>query len=301
MFRLTRLPKSSKRGLRWLGTLATLALVSSVAGASAIAEEVSLPSSRATRWLEVRRIEGDVTYQGRDREVSPVALGDRLTQTGERLTTGADSTALLALDDGIGFARVTEETEMEVTQMDVAGQGKITRLSVPRGNVTLQIRRFTDPNSRLEVETPAGIAGVRGTVFGVGVGPSGKMAVATREGAVAAIAQDQTVLVEDGFYSLIEPGQPPTPARALTGSLELEVTQLATVNASSAESGGRIVGRVDPVNAVYLNGEAIETDLDGNFDRVFPIRADFRLDVVVRSPLGGEKRYELCCLIPKGE
>ncbi|MEO0801532.1 MAG: FecR family protein [Cyanobacteria bacterium J06642_2] len=303
MFWLTQTSSRLSRSAR-VSLWAALALGGAIAGSSVLAapDEVTLPSSRATRWLEVRRVEGEVTHQGRDLEVSPAILGERLTQTGERLTTGAQSSALLAFDDGIGFARVTEETEMAVTQMDVsAGQGKITRLSVPRGNVTLQIRRFTNPNSRLEVETPAGIAGVRGTVFGIGVSPTGKMAVATQEGAVAAIAQEQTVLVEDGFYSLVVPGQPPTPPRELTGSLELEVEQLGTVEPDSTEAGGRIVGRVDPVNAVYLNGEAIEIGLDGNFDNVFPIRDDFRLDVVVRSPLGGEERYELCCLIPKGE
>ncbi|MEO1134043.1 MAG: FecR domain-containing protein [Cyanobacteria bacterium J06639_1] len=265
-------------------------------------DEVRLPASQATRWLEVRKVEGEVSYQPHDFDIAPATAGDRLTQTGDRLITGAKSASLLAFDNGIGFARVTESTEMTVAELEVAGnQARITRLTVPRGNVTLQIRRFTNPNSRLEVETPAGIAGVRGTVFGVGVSPAGKMAVATQDGAVDAIAQGETILVEKGFYSLVVPGQPPTPPQKLTGSLELEVEVLGTVDPTDSDAGGRIVGRVDPVNAVFLDGDPVETTLDGRFDRVFPIRADFKLEVIVRSPLGGEKQYELCCLIPKGE
>lgn len=283
---------------------AVLIVASSIAGALTVAaqEDIRIPASRSTRWLEIRKADGEVTYQRRDREASAAAVGNRLTQAGDRLTTGVKSSSLLAFDNGIGFARVTESTEMTVAELEVANhQGRITRLSVPRGNVTLQIRRFTNPNSRLEVETPAGIAGVRGTVFGVGVSPAGKMAVATQSGAVDAIAQGETVLVNQGFYSLIVPGQPPTPPRELTGSLALEIEVLETVDPTDIAAGGRIVGRVDPVNAVYLEGEAIETALDGSFDRVFPVREDFKLDVVVRSPLGGEKSYELCCSIPRGE
>jgi hypothetical protein len=66
--------------------------------------------------------------------------------------------------------------------------GRITRLLVPRGQVRLQLRPFTNPGSRMEIETPAGTSGVRGTEFGLNVQPDGKMAIATLEGSVATSA-----------------------------------------------------------------------------------------------------------------
>jgi hypothetical protein len=44
----------------------------------------------------------------------------------------------------------------------------------------------------LEISSPSGVAGVRGTVFGVAVDPKGKTGISTLEGAVATTAKGQT-------------------------------------------------------------------------------------------------------------
>jgi FecR protein len=241
----------------------------------ALARDIQLPSSR---WVEVRQIRGTVIYQGR-----PAKVGDRLRVSGEQITTGRGSSAVLAVDSGIATINVAENTTLQVKGLAIAANGgRVTLLSVPRGQARVQARRMSNPSSRLELSTPSGVAGVRGTEFGVGVGPGGKTGISTLEGVVAANAKGQTVTVNGGYSSLVFPGDPPTPPR-------LTQEKLSAVSKDRV----RLVCQVDPLNLVFLNDQPLEMDRNGNIDTIVSLSADYRFRLVIRSPLGGEKSYEL--------
>ncbi|HEY9694657.1 MAG TPA: FecR domain-containing protein [Oculatellaceae cyanobacterium] len=262
------------------------------------APDLSLPSSRATRSLTLREISGKVTYQPKGGSSRTARVGDRLQNIGDQIVTGKRSQAVLAFDDNIGSVRIIEDTVLQIRNLQVARNGgRITLLSVPRGLARLQLRRFTNSNSRLEIQTPAGVAGVRGTEFGVSVTPSGKTVVATESGAVATSAQGKTVLVKPGFYSLVIPGQAPTPPQANTGDLRLNVQVLQAVNtpnsSSNASTQAKIVAQINPVNSIFIDNTIIDTTVEGKIDATVPLAPNRHLNVVVRNPLGQEQTYDL--------
>jgi len=122
---------------------------------------------RSDRWLRISAISGDVEYfRNSTRKVAEV--GDFLTAPGEGVRTGANASCVVEVDNGVGTIRLNEHTELTIRALDFAADnGQITRLTVPYGNVILNLRRFTHRGSELEIETPSGVSGVRGTEFGL--------------------------------------------------------------------------------------------------------------------------------------
>ncbi|HAZ45662.1 MAG TPA: iron dicitrate transport regulator FecR [Cyanobacteria bacterium UBA11369] len=246
-----------------------------------LARDIQLPASR---FVEVRQIRGTVTYQGR-----PARVGDRLTRSGQQISTGRQSSAVLAVDSGIARINVAELTTVQVQGLSIANGGRITRLSVPRGQARIQARPLTNPNSRLEISSPAGVTGVRGTEFGVGVGPGGKTGVSTLEGAVATTAKGRTVTVNGGYSSLVFPGDPPTPPKLTQENLKYELISLSAIDRNRV----RLICTVDPLNLVFLNDQPLEMDKTGKIDTVLPMPANSDYRLVIRTPLGNQESHEI--------
>ena len=264
-----------------------------LAGCVAQAAPSDVTLRRPSRWLEVTTLSGEVTFDSSQEDLRPAQLGDRLIALGESLSTGPAAAARLGLDAGIGSLSVRSNTELEVAELQThPSGGRITRLTVPRGQVNFQIRRFTHSTSSLTIETPAGIAGVRGTNFGVGVDDSGITTVATTAGSVAASAQGVTVVVNDGFFSTIVPGEPPSPPQQIgTTNLRVGVRRLEVLDLPSGDRGVRITGVVHPINSITINGITLETDETGSFGPTeIPLEGN-RLNVTVSSPVWGERIY----------
>ncbi|MBD2156917.1 FecR domain-containing protein [Leptolyngbya sp. FACHB-16] len=243
---------------------------------------------RVDRWLEVRELSGNVSYH-HGQTTRPARPQDRLSAIGDTITTGRNSAANLVIDTGMGSVQVAEATTVRVQQLDTASDGgRITRLRVTGGQVRLQVRRLTNPSSTLEIETPAGISGVRGTVFGIGVQPDGKTGVATLEGQVVAMAQGEQVPISGGLQSLVVPGSPPTPPTPLREDPRLDLRLLASINSRTA----RIAGQIDPVNLLLIDQEPQTVDLTGQFDLQVPF-SNRRLVATVITPLGSRREYQL--------
>jgi Tfp pilus assembly protein PilF len=254
------------------------------------AKDISLPNNRQTRWLEIRNFTSQVTYQAVRDKSRKAKVGDRLAKIGDRLTTAKRSQATLVFDDGMGSVKVTEDTILQIKRMQTtANGGRVTLLSVPKGLARLQIRRFKNSNSRLQIQTPAGVAGVRGTEFGVGVDPKGKTLVATYSGLVTASAQGKTVEVNPGFFSVIVPGEPPTNPQPIEKEACLNVKTLTELDSGKA----RLVAEVKPSSMVFVDGQAVPTTKQGKFEIQAPIDGDRRVSISVRNPGGEEKSFLL--------
>lgn len=272
--------------LRRLNRVLLATTTTLLVGAQAVyANDVQLPKGQ--RSLEVRQTQGKVTYKGS--RPRPAQSGDRLS-AGQGLTTAARSSAVIGIDSNIGIVKVAEKTDFTVRNLTIAADGgRVTLLNVHRGQVALQVRPFTHKGSRLEVKTPSGIAGVRGTEFGVAVSPQGRTAILTNEGSVAAEAQGQSVMVEAGYSSLIYPGEPPTPPRPTVEDLSLKL------NTSDAYRSGlvRVAGKVDPINAVIYGDQELEVGRDGSFRLESLTQQRNWATIVVRTPLGKEKIHRI--------
>jgi hypothetical protein len=240
------------------------------------------------RWLEVRRPIGQVLYS-RGQTSQPARNGMRLQAVGDAISTKQNSSAVLAIDTGTGLINVSQNTIINVQKL-LTGRGgeRITQLQVKTGQVRLQVRPFTHSASRLEINTPAGVAGVRGTEFGVSVQQNGKMGVATLKGGVATNAQGQTVLVDAGFQNITIPGEPPSAPVPLREDTRLNIRKLV-----AKASLVQIVGSVDPVNLLAIAKQSQNTDKNGNFDITVPLLPNRRVEAVVVTPLGKKQLYEL--------
>lgn len=271
----------------WTGNLMFLVMVGLVSSlhASAANDKIEV---KGDRWIKVRRATGQVFYT-RGQKSQPARNGMQLQAVGDTITTKKGASAVLAIDIGTGLIKVSENTSITVKKLLTSKKGdRITELQVNTGQVRLQMRPLTNANSRVEIHTPAGVAGVRGTDFGVSVQQDGKMGVGTQEGSVATDAQGQTVLVQAGFQNLTIPGQPPSPPVPLREDTRLNIIQLIG-NGSQA----RIVGTVDPVNLLVIAQKPQNIDANGKFDLTVPLPPNRRVEAVVVTPLGKKQMYQL--------
>ncbi|MEB3291695.1 MAG: FecR family protein [Synechococcales bacterium] len=246
---------------------------------------------RLEKWLQVQSLMGQVTFtsQGQSRSAK---VGDRLQQVGDTITTATNARTTLIVDTNIGTVEVAEKTRLQVQALTKVGdQGRITRLLMPYGRARLRLRQFTSPKTRFEIETPTGVGAVRGTDFGITLQPGGKMSFATLDGAIESQAQGKTVAVPAGFQNFIMPGHPPTPPVPLRDNLNLVYDfQRKLVNGKRQIT---LVGQVDPVNMVTVNDQPQSTDEQGRFFLVLPAVSYPKVSVVIITPLGREKRYDL--------
>lgn len=261
---------------------------------------LQLPSSRQSsrqaqaltvavnRWLELRSLTGQVLYQSATGERS-AQVGLRLQAVGEGIRTLSNATAMLAIDAGTGFINVSENTSLKIQALTTSnGGGRITQLQVLSGQVHLEVPTFTNPDSRLEIQTPSGWSGVRGTEFGIAVKPDGSTGTATLSGAVETSAQNQNVVVEGGFQNLIFPGEPPTQPVPITDDTTLSLTTIDTDRELAYLSG-----YTDPFNLLSIEGVAQVLDREGRFAISMPLPDDAGVRAVVTTPLGKEQAYEI--------
>lgn len=244
--------------------------------------------SATKRALHVRRFSGRVATLVGGRKNTQV--GDRLTSAGHGIITGRRSSAHLSIDGGSNSVAVAQNTHMSVQQLSVLSDGAhVTILDVPRGQARVQVRPFTNPNSRLELHTPSGVAAVRGTVFGVSVSENGTTGVATLEGKVEASAQSVAVPVEAGMVSIIRPGETPTAAQPLDRDLDIQWTLYEW-----RDNQLHIEGKINPANTLFVAEEEISIDRAGHFKGDIPLKKrTHRVIATVKNPMGETRHHRL--------
>ncbi|MBW4583301.1 MAG: FecR family protein [Tildeniella nuda ZEHNDER 1965/U140] len=247
---------------------------------------------RVDRWLQVRQVTNDVTF-AHDSTRRAARVGDRLQATGDSITTGKKSSAMLFVDIGVGVIEVAEQTTLRIRTLDVApDNGRITRLEVPTGNVRLRVRRFTHKGSELEIQTPVGLSGVRGTMFGLAVQPNGKTGLVVSQGVVKSSAQGQAADVVEGFQNFTLPGEAPSTPVKWSNDTSLQYEFEKVIEKSIRRV--RLLGRVDPVNLVTVDGSPQVTDRNGRFKTDLRLVPSYlKIQVVITTPLGKTKTYAL--------
>ena len=244
---------------------------------------------RGDRWLAVADLLGNVQLITEEGSRS-AKKGDRLTRVGDGLVTDTDASARLSVDEAVGSVTMAQNSHLRIRTLSITQNGgRVTELEVIRGQVRVRVRPFTSPESRLEIHTPVGISGVRGTDFGVTVQPNGQTAIATESGRVAVSAQGEEVVVSAGLQSIIRPGEPPTPAQAFRDDPTLNIEVLS----STPRSTVNIVGFTNTANIVKINGETIRFNEAGRFDWETAISGDRIIRAEVVTPLGTQREYRL--------
>ena len=273
-----------------LGLLVSLLTLMAVVAPVATARPLRI---RVNRWLELRRLSGSSVELLDSGRWSPAQVGQRLDMIGDGLRTGAGSLARLAVDTQVGFVTVSENTAFRITEMYTTPSGaKVTEIDVSRGRANLVVRPFTNPESRMEIRTPAGVNGVRGTDFGISIQPSGRSALVVEEGRVESSAQGVTVAVDGGFQNFTVPGEPPSQPVPITEDPRLNLLRFERQRRDDA-SVVVLEGNTPPVNFLVIDGVTQEIDREGNFNLELPLPADQQIEATVVTPLGKTRIYEL--------
>lgn len=242
----------------------------------------------AEQWLEIAQTTGTVLYET-EQGAGQALLGTRLQAVGDRIETQANSTATLAVDTNIGSVTLAENTTLQIQRLSVSsGGGRITELQVLEGQARLQVRRFNNPDSTLEIQTPAGWSGVRGTEFGITVAPNGTTSLATREGSVETCAQSECIIVSAGLQTQIIPGAPPLPVTALTNDPGLDILKMFVTGDTL-----HISGRVEPTHLLIIDDTIQVITSEGEFRHHIPRLGGDRITAVVVTPLGTRQVYEI--------
>jgi hypothetical protein len=284
---------------------------------------INVQGTAARRSLAIQEIRGTVTFKGR-----PAVVGDRLLAPGDEIITGPDSTARLAIDNNTGIVEVAEKTAVRISDLSSTSGENDTAIFVSRGRVRLSIGKTAAPTAAAQtsaiilpiqiaalntfsgiaetsqiaqqkksprtapvrVETPQGVAGVRGTSFGVSVAPDGKTAVETIEGAVGVSGNnDSEVVVNGGSATAIFPQTAPLAPSASPRLAELKVRSLSRLGGNIY----RLSGQINPIDIIYVNNQAIKIDREGKFKIQGILPASRRLKIVVRGSSVREKHYNL--------
>lgn len=265
----------------------------SVCGNAELSVAQSQLQVRTNRYLQVEQVRGKVIFRSQNTN-RPARKGDRLINIGDEIVTESQSTAVLSVDTGVGFVNVSEQTVVRINNLQISSDnGRITNLKVPRGQVRLQIRRFSNPSSRFDIQTPAVITGVRGTEYVVNVKDDGRTILSTYDGAVLTEAQKTEVLVSKGFRNQTIVGEPPSQPFAIQDNNDLEYQVLKIIE--EADRQVIFVGKVDLANTVSVDGIEQEIDQDGQFRAVLTTNSIYRseIKVTVTTPLGKQRTYEL--------
>ncbi|WOD38183.1 FecR family protein [Nodosilinea sp. E11] len=282
-------PAMSDRWLRW----PVLGLISIITVLLVALNTEAIPV-RVERGLSVRQIQGEVVLL-RSQRSAPAAVGDRLSAVGDGLRTGSRAAVVLEVDTDVGFLDVSERTELRIRTLEMASDGgRITHLNVSRGQVRTRLRRFTNTGSQFEIQTPAGISGVRGTEFGVSVQENGKTGIATLSGAVETSAAGESVALPAGFQNSIWPGEPPTEPVPLRDDPGLQYRREVFLTNNTRYV--TLIGQVDPVNTVFVNGAPQDVDRQGEFRLTRLATSRLRVEVLVITPLGRQQLHEIYLL-----
>lgn len=247
------------------------------------------------RSLRVQGFSGDVQYFTNSTSY-PAQVGGQLTAVGDGVRTGSGASCTLTVDVGVGTITLRENTELLIRELGFAeDNGRITRLSVPQGNVILNLRRFTHRGSELEIETPSGVSGVRGTEFGVIVHPEDqRTSIATLTGAVFAEAVGTTVDVPDGFQTLMRIGEPPLEPQPIPSEPVFEFQIEESIRNSVRYLV--LVGQIDPINQVYVADELQDLAETGEFRYESLAYRGATIQVNIVTPLGDVTTYDISLL-----
>ncbi len=128
----------------------------------------------------------------------------RSLRFGDRLRTGADSWATLALP---GDGRLVLGPGCEISF------DSFLRLRLLIGRLWARIRPILGETESLRVETPSAVVAVRGTSFSASVRPDDTTIVSVMSGQVEVAGAEHVIVVSTGFATRVFPGQRPEPSQ----------------------------------------------------------------------------------------
>jgi len=238
-------------------------------------------------------ISGEVQVQQTGQLQYAVARDGQTLQAGDRVRTSGTGYAMVTFFDG---STITLEpaTEMGVSSLVYprTGQGGASAIALQMmtGVAWTRVATLTSASSRFQIDTPAAVILVRGTLLLTEVDATGITTVRCYEGIANVRALNQDVELTTNTRVSIEPGQPPKPA-----TLQPPANQRVVVHSSPqvwarlVEPGGRTSGFAAPgvqVNQLPESVVGMTAGPERRFD--VPISTSGEWEVIVEGGADGE-------------
>jgi len=173
------------------------------------------PSTAST--LTVLSItEGDVFVMKTGTDTWTEAQAGMSLEVGDTIKTGDGSGAQITFFDG-STIELEAGTQIEITSLDSSADTGTTTITLMQtiGTTLSRVTKLLDPASSYNVETPSGVAAVRGSMMIVRIifdDPNyedGTVLITCVEGDIWAIWQGVELQIPVGRTCIIRPGQPP--------------------------------------------------------------------------------------------
>jgi uncharacterized protein YfaP (DUF2135 family) len=127
---------------------------------------------------------------------------------GDTIRAADGAKAEITFFDG-SIIELTQDTQILISELS-SGTGSTTiRIKQELGGTLSRVQKLVDQQTTFEVETPAAVAAVRGSVMTVTVDEQGVTVVTNLEGDIRATAQGVEVKIPEGYQCTIIPGQAP--------------------------------------------------------------------------------------------
>jgi signal transduction histidine kinase len=163
-----------------------------------------------TRAATLEQVQGHVEIIPADgANWRPISAGAEV-RSGDRIRTGSQSGVAILFPDG-SSTELGAEAELTVVALRFGRDGGVRTVFLRQwwGRSENYVRPLPASSSLFKIETPSGVAAVRGTRFVIEVAPDGQTYLEVSEGEVEVTARDTTVRVLSGEEVLIRPDAPP--------------------------------------------------------------------------------------------
>jgi VCBS repeat-containing protein len=193
-------------------------------------------------------------------------------EVGDVIKTGDDSGAEITFFDG-STIELEAGTQIEITSLDTSpdtGTKTITLMQT-LGTTISRVTKLLDPASSYDVETPTGVAAVRGSVLVVRILEDGTVLIANLEGHIYFIGHGEEVQIPEGTQVVAtnETAELVELSLAVDDSVITDEDTPVTVAAPGVleNDAGLIVGDTLTVTAVDTSGTAgaVTWSSDGSF------------------------------------
>jgi len=155
--------------------------------------------------------DGDVFVMKADADNWVEAQVSQILEEGDSIKVDDNSRAEITFFEG-STVELEAGTVVNISELSIAADTGSTTIMINEkvGKTISRVNKLTDAASRYEVETPACVAAVRGSIMEVHVDQEGITQVLNQEGSIVATGQGAEVQIPEGMQSIIIPGQPPS-------------------------------------------------------------------------------------------
>jgi uncharacterized repeat protein (TIGR01451 family) len=213
-------------------------------------EPTDTPTTHSTLTI-LSMTEGSVLVMKAGADTWVEALVGMSLELGDAVKSGDGSSAEITFFDG-STIELDAGTQVEVASLNITGTGSTTiGLKQVIGTTLSRVTQLVDTSSSYEVETPAGVAAVRGSVMLVYVIEDGTTWITNQEGHMWGIAQGVELQIPVRRTCIIIPGQPPklVPLRSYgrggggndSTPIVTDLTIDKSANADQVEVGSNII------------------------------------------------------------